>query len=148
MMKSSDYRETEEQELEAYLGFELPQEIHDFEPIGNRILVKKMDPEERTKAGILIPETSQKTGGGGVVVKVGHLVGTTNTEPGAAELPLEMPGDLVGCHVVFSQFAGEQIKFNTWQNAYEGEFALMMVRDIWGFNVVHSLEGGEDVPCS
>ena len=119
------------QGLETKLGFPLPPEIHQFTPIGNRILVRRSEREEKTESGLHIPDNAQQPSSDGVVVKVGHLVGTANQDLGWASVP---EGDLVGKHVVFGQFSGSAIKFHAWDDTYGGEFLLMQVRDIWGFN--------------
>ncbi len=121
-------------QLEKDLGFSLPPEIHEFQPIGNRILVRRSERETETEGGIVIPDNAQQPPAEGVIVKIGHLVSTgVNSEQGYCDLPY-VPEALVGMHIVFGQFAGTCIKFHSWDETYGGEFLLMQSRDIWGFN--------------
>jgi chaperonin GroES len=69
-------------------------------PLGSRAVVRRENPETTTPNGIIIPGNAQEKSVYGTVVAVG---------PGTAENPL--PANLVvGCKVLFGQFAGTEIK--------------------------------------
>lgn len=61
-------------------------------PLGDRIIVKRKDPEEKSEGGILIPTAAQKKNSFAEVVAVGA---GGRTETGARIEPSVKPGDLV-----------------------------------------------------
>lgn len=75
-----------------------------FRPLHDKILVKRDTPEEKTAAGIILPEKAKDTPKTGRVEAVG--TGTLNTETGALT-PLTVK---VGDRVIFSSYAGTEIK--------------------------------------
>ncbi|MDY7018211.1 MAG: co-chaperone GroES [Nitrospirota bacterium] len=84
-------------------------------PLYDRILVQRMQEEEKTKGGIIIPETAKEKSVEGKVVAVGK--GKLN-EKGELS-PLEVkPGD----RVMFGKYAGTEIQI-------EGEDYLIMRED-------------------
>lgn len=84
-------------------------------PLYDRILVQRMQEEEKTKGGIIIPETAKEKSVEGKVVAVGK--GKLN-EKGELS-PLEVkPGD----RVMFGKYAGTEIQI-------EGEDHLIMRED-------------------
>ena len=84
-------------------------------PLYDRILVQRMQEEEKTKGGIIIPETAKEKSVEGKVVAAGK--GKLN-EKGEL-VPLEVkPGD----RVMFGKYAGTEIQI-------EGEDYLIMRED-------------------
>lgn len=84
-------------------------------PLYDRILVQRMQEEERTKGGIIIPDTAKEKSVEGKVVAVGK--GKINDKGDL--VPLEVkPGD----RVMFGKYAGTEIQI-------EGEDYLIMRED-------------------
>ncbi|MGM0577471.1 MAG: co-chaperone GroES [Myxococcota bacterium] len=74
-----------------------------FKPLNDRLLVKRVEEEEKTEGGIIIPETAKEKPLQGKVLAVG--TGRTN-EDGSAR-PLEVQ---VGDVVMFGKFGGTDIE--------------------------------------
>ncbi|CAI8610956.1 unnamed protein product [Vicia faba] len=73
-----------------------------LKPLGDRVLVKIKDAEEKTVGGIILPSTAQSKPQGGEVVAVGEgkTVGNNKVEISA------------GAQVVYSKYAGTEVEFN------------------------------------
>ena len=84
-------------------------------PLQDRIIVKRMEEEEKTAGGIIIPDTAKEKPQEGKVVAVGKgKVG----EDGKVQALDVKPGD----KVLFGKYAGTEIKL-------EGEEHLIMRED-------------------
>jgi len=92
-------------------------------PLGDRILVKRIQEEEKTKGGIIIPDTAKEKPQEGKVVAVGK--GKT-TEDGKLLPPDVKAGD----RILFGKYAGSEIKL-------EGEEHLILRED----DILGILEG-------
>ena len=68
-----------------------------FRPLGDRVLVKRVEEEEKTKGGIIIPDTAKEKPQEGEVVAVG---------PGAR--------DEDGKYIAMDLKAGDRILFGKW----------------------------------
>jgi chaperonin GroES len=84
-------------------------------PLGDRILVKRIQEEEKTKGGIIIPDTAKEKPQEGKVVAVGK--GKT-TEEGKLIPPDVKAGD----RILFGKYSGSEVKI-------EGEEHLIMRED-------------------
>lgn len=73
-------------------------------PLGDRVLVKIKDAEEKTQGGILLPSTAQSKPQGGEVVAVGD--GKT---VGKNKVDISVKA---GAQVVYSKYAGTEVEFN------------------------------------
>ncbi|KAG6554539.1 hypothetical protein Mapa_003918 [Marchantia paleacea] len=75
-----------------------------LKPLGDRVLVKIQNVEEKTTGGILLPTTAQSKPQGGEVVEVGEgkVIGDKKIENSVAK----------GDNVVYSKFAGTEVEFN------------------------------------
>jgi chaperonin GroES len=71
-------------------------------PLGDRILVTRVDEEELTKGGIIIPDTAKEKPQEGKVVAVGP--GKTNDDGNTVPLSVKK-----GDKVLFSKYAGTEI---------------------------------------
>ena len=74
-----------------------------FRPLHDRVVVKRIDAEEKTKGGIIIPDTAREKPQEGEVVAVG---------PGARDetgklVPLDLK---VGDRVLFGKWSGTEVK--------------------------------------
>jgi chaperonin GroES len=81
-------------------------------PLNDRILVKRVEEETKTKGGIIIPDTAKEKPAEGKIVAVG--VGALNNE--GVRVPLEVK---VGDRILFGKYGGQEIKV-------EGEEYLIM----------------------
>ncbi len=84
-------------------------------PLHDRILVQRLEEEEKTKGGIIIPDTAKEKPIEGKVIAVGNGKLLENGEI----RPLEVKA---GDRVLFSKYAGTDIKI-------EGEEYLIMRED-------------------
>jgi chaperonin GroES len=84
-------------------------------PLGDRILVKRIQEEEKTKGGIIIPDTAKEKPQEGRVVAVGK---GKMTEEGKLLVPDVKAGD----RILFGKYAGSEIKL-------EGEEHLILRED-------------------
>jgi len=74
-------------------------------PLGDRILVKRIQEEEKTKGGIIIPDTAKEKPQEGKVVAVGK--GKT-TEEGKLIVPDVKAGD----RILFTKYSGSEVKID------------------------------------
>jgi len=81
-------------------------------PLGDRVLVKRVEAEEKTKGGIVLPDTAKEKPREGEVVSVGEGKMLDN---GKRAEPQVKAGD----RVLFSSYAGTEVKI-------EGEDYLIM----------------------
>jgi chaperonin GroES len=76
-----------------------------FRPLGDRVLIKRVDEEAKTKGGIIIPDTAKEKPQEGEVIAVG---------PGARDdngkiNPLDVkPGD----KILFGKWSGSEVKLD------------------------------------
>ncbi len=90
-----------------------------FRPLHDRVVVRRVKEEEKTKGGIIIPETAQEKPQEGEIVAVGP---GARAEDGAR---LEMDG-AVGDRILFGKWSGTEVKI-------DGEDLLIMKEsDIMG----------------
>ena len=81
-------------------------------PLQDRVIVKRLEEEEKTKGGIIIPDTAKEKPQEGKVIAVGK---GKMTEEGKL-LPLDVK---VGDKILFGKYSGTEIKI-------EGEEHLIM----------------------
>lgn len=77
-----------------------------LQPIGNKLVVKKLGTEEKTTSGLFIPQSAQETSNRGVVVAVGRGKWCKVT---GNILPIEVN---VGDEVIFKEHSGTDVKVN------------------------------------
>lgn len=90
-----------------------------FRPLHDRVVVRRLDQEEKTKGGIIIPDTAKEKPQEGEVVAVG---------PGARDehgqlVPLDVK---VGDRVLFGKWSGTEVKID------DQEVVIMKESDIMG----------------
>ena len=76
-----------------------------FRPLGDRVLVKRVEEEEKTKGGIIIPDTAKEKPQEGEVIAVG---------PGARDesgkiVPLDVKA---GDRILFGKWSGTEVKLD------------------------------------
>lgn len=86
-------------------------------PIGDKILVERVESEEKTKGGIILPDTAKEKPKEGKVVALGEGRLLENGE----KVPFQVK---VGDRIVFSSYAGTEIKID------EKEFLVMSEEDV------------------
>ena len=76
-----------------------------FKPLHDRVVVKRSEEEQKTKGGIIIPDTAQEKPMQGEVLAVG---------PGARNEKGELTpmGVAVGDRVLFGKWSGTEVKVN------------------------------------
>ena len=81
---------------------------HDLKirPLHDKIIVRRDEAEDRTAAGIYLPEKAKDTPKTGIVEAVG--TGTINTDTGKL-IPLTVKK---GDRIIFSSYAGSEVKLN------------------------------------
>lgn len=90
-----------------------------FRPLHDRVMIRRLESEEKTKGGIIIPETAKEKPMEGEVVAVGP--GGRDDSGKLVALDLK-----VGDRVLFGKWSGTEVKIN-------GEdFLIMKETDIMG----------------
>jgi len=84
-------------------------------PLRDRIIVKRLEEEERTKGGIIIPDTAKEKPIEGKVIAVGD--GRIKEDGG--KIPLEVKK---GDRILFAKYGGTEVSI-------DGEEHLMMKED-------------------
>ena len=90
-----------------------------IKPLGDRILVKRIEEEEVRKGGIIIPDTAKEKPQQGSIVAVGS--GKVNED--GNRMPLEVKA---GDRVLFGKYAGSEVKIG------DEEYLIMREDDILG----------------
>ena len=90
-----------------------------FRPLGDRVLVKRIKEEERTKGGIVIPDTAKEKPQEGMVVAVGN---GKYSEEGKL-IPIEVKA---GDKILFGKYSGSEVKLDG------EEHMIMREEDILG----------------
>lgn len=79
--------------------------IMNIKPLGERIVLKVMESEERTKSGIVLPDTAKEKPQMGKVLAVGPGKVLDNGQ----RTPLDVK---VGDQVLFAKYAGTEVKLD------------------------------------
>lgn len=74
-----------------------------LKPLGDRIVVKVLSEEKKTKGGIVLPDTAKEKPTEGEVL----AVGTGKVLDNGTKQPVEVK---VGDHIIFSKYAGTEVK--------------------------------------
>lgn len=88
-----------------------------IQPLGDRVLIRRLEAEEKTKGGIVLPDTAKEKPQKGEVVAVGK---GRILENGKVE-PLEVKS---GDKVLFGKYAGNEITYK------EEEYLILKEEDI------------------
>jgi chaperonin GroES len=83
-----------------------------FRPLHDRVVVKRVDAEEKTKGGIIIPDTAKEKPQEGEVI----AVGPGGRDESGKLIPLDLKA---GDRILFGKWSGTEIKL-------EGEELLIM----------------------
>ena len=91
-----------------------------IKPLSDRVLVIKTEDENRTKGGIIIPDTAREKPQKGKVVAVGPGKMGDNGN----RIPLDVK---VGDKVIFSKYAGNEIKIDNTDHVFMKEADILAV---------------------
>jgi chaperonin GroES len=83
-----------------------------FRPLHDRVVVKRVDAEEKTKGGIIIPDTAKEKPQEGEVI----AVGPGGRDENGKLIPIDLK---VGDRILFGKWSGTEIKL-------DGEELLIM----------------------
>jgi chaperonin GroES len=87
-----------------------------IKPLGDRVVIKKLEAEEKTKSGIVLPGAAKEQPQMAEVVAVG---------PGGVVEGKEVKMEVkVGDHVIFSKYAGTEVKYDS------VDYTIVSQRDI------------------
>ncbi len=86
-----------------------------LKPLGDRIVVKPLDAEEKTSGGIVLPDSAKERPQTGEVI----AVGPGKTLDNGSVAPMEV---VVGDKVVYSKYGGTEVKV-------DGQDVLIMRQD-------------------
>ena len=101
-----------------------------FRPLHDRVVVRRLEEEERSKGGIIIPDTAKEKPQQGEVVAVGP--GARNEEGHIVALDVKE-----GDRILFSKWSGTEVKI-------DGEDLLIMKEsDVLGVIENHAAETGK-----
>ena len=76
-----------------------------LKPLGDRIVVKVLEREEKTKGGLFLPDTAKEKPTEGEVI----AVGTGKILDNGQKQPVEVK---VGDRIIFSKYAGTEVKID------------------------------------
>lgn len=88
-----------------------------LKPIGDRVVVKPEPEEQKTKSGIVLPDTAKEKPSEGTVV----AVGTGRVLDNGQKVPVEVK---VGDRVIYSKYGGTEVKIEN------EDYIILAERDI------------------
>jgi chaperonin GroES len=91
--------------------------VVNIKPLGDRVVVKVLEGEEKTKSGIFLPDTAKEKPQEGEVVSVGSGRMLDNGQKVAMEVK-------AGDRIIFSKYAGTELKLDG------EEYLILSERDI------------------
>jgi len=74
-------------------------------PLGDRVVLKPVEREERTKSGIVLPDTAKEKPQEGIV----EAIGTGRILDNGQKVPMELK---VGDKVLYAKYAGNEFKLD------------------------------------
>ena len=90
-----------------------------FRPLHDRVVVKRIEAEEKTAGGIIIPDTAKEKPQQGEVV----AIGTGGRDEAGKLVPIDLQ---VGDRVLFGKWSGTEVKIDG------TEYLIMKENDIMG----------------
>ena len=89
------------------------------QPLGDRVMVRRLEEEEQQRGGIIIPDTAKEKPQEGEIV----AVGTGKLGDNGERTPLEVK---VGDKILFGKYSGTEVKLD------DEEYLMMREEDILG----------------
>ena len=90
-----------------------------FRPLHDRVVVRRIDAEEKTKGGIIIPDTAQEKPQQGKII----AVGPGGRDESGKLIPVDVK---VGDRILFGKWSGTEVKIDG------VEYLIMKESDIMG----------------
>ena len=90
-----------------------------FRPLHDRVVVKRIDAEEKTSGGIIIPDTAKEKPSQGEIV----AVGPGGRDDSGKLIPVDVK---VGNRILFGKWSGTEVKID------DVEYLIMKESDIMG----------------
>ena len=90
-----------------------------FRPLHDRVVVRRLDEETKTRGGIIIPDTAKEKPMQGEVIAVGP--GARNDKGEVVKLDVQ-----VGDKIIFGKWSGTEVKID------DQEYLIMKESDIMG----------------
>src|SRR5690348_7126397 len=90
-----------------------------FRPLHDRVVVKRIDAEEKTKGGIIIPDTAKEKPSQGEIT----AVGPGGRDESGKLIPIDLK---VGDRVLFGKWSGTEVTIN------DDEYLIMKESDVMG----------------
>lgn len=88
-----------------------------FKPLGNRVLVRRLEQEEKLKGGILLPDTAKKKQEQAEVV----AIGTGKKDKNGSLIPIPVK---IGDIILMEKYSGQDIKLE------DEEYVILKADDI------------------
>ena len=88
-----------------------------LKPLGNRVLAKRLDQEEKLRGGIILPDSAKKKQETALVIAVGP--GIQNKEGKLQPMPVQ-----VGDKILMDKYSGQEVTLN------DEEFVIVKADDI------------------
>ena len=88
-----------------------------LKPLGDRVVLKPVEKEEKTKSGIVLPDTAKEKPQEGIV----EAVGTGRILDNGTKVPMELK---VGDKVLYAKYAGNEFKVD------EIEYLIVSEKDV------------------
>jgi chaperonin GroES len=93
-----------------------------LKPLDNRVIVTRVEEEQRTAGGIIIPDTAKEKPQEGKIV----AVGPGKRDDKGKRIPLEVKN---GDRILFSKYAGTEIKIDGVEHIFMKEDDILAVLD-------------------
>ena len=88
-------------------------------PLGDRVVLKPVEREERTKSGIVLPDTAKEKPQEGIV----EAVGAGRILDNGTKVPMELK---IGDRVLYAKYAGNEFKVD------DVEYLIISEKDVLG----------------
>jgi chaperonin GroES len=90
-----------------------------FRPLHDRVVVKRIDAEEKSKGGIIIPDTAQEKPSQGEII----AIGPGGRDEAGKLIPIDVR---VGDHILFGKWSGTEVKIDG------TDYLIMKESDVMG----------------
>jgi chaperonin GroES len=90
-----------------------------FRPLHDRVVVKRIDAEEKSKGGIIIPDTAQEKPSQGEII----AIGPGGRDEAGKLIPIDVRA---GDHILFGKWSGTEVKIDG------TDYLIMKESDIMG----------------
>ena len=90
-----------------------------FRPLHDRVVVKRIDAEEKTSGGIIIPDTAQEKPSQGEII----AIGPGGRDEAGKLIPIDVR---VGDHILFGKWSGTEVKIDG------TDYLIMKESDVMG----------------